>query len=38
MMQHWAHKIDELRDDKVKPKRRLKVAAWTGSRSREPRD
>jgi len=27
MMQHWAHKIDELRDDKAKPKRRLKVVA-----------
>jgi hypothetical protein len=27
MMQHWAHKIDELRDEKAKPKRRLKVVA-----------
>jgi len=31
MMQHWAHKIDELRDDKAKPKRGLKVVAYTGS-------
>jgi integrase len=27
MMHHWADKIDELRDDKARPKRGLKVAA-----------
>jgi integrase len=27
IMQHWADKIDELRDDKAKPKRGLKVVA-----------